>query len=67
MTATQDNPGKGTHARICYDPTHADNLPTKSSETLTRAVHPRLQYPLMKECTLNHTRDPTTIYGIFLN
>ena len=40
MTATQDNPGKGTHARICYDPTHADNLPTKSSETLTRAVHP---------------------------
>ena len=27
----------------------------------------RLQYPLMKEYILNHSRDPTVIYGIFLN
>ena len=27
----------------------------------------RLQYPLIKEYPLNHIRDPTIIYGIFLN
>ena len=29
-------------------------------------AHERLQYTLIKEYTLNHIRDPTTIQGIFL-
>ena len=25
-----------------------------------------LQHPSIRECILNHTRDPTTCYGVFL-
>ena len=32
-----------------------------------RVLTQRLQYPLVKEYTLNHNKDPTIIYGILLN
>ena len=58
------------HFKLCqkrYGTFSLESFENLAATSVTGFTSQRLQYPLIKEYSVNDIRDPTIIYGIFLN